>query len=154
MKEEMQNPYPDNNCFFCGSENTHGLNLKFYWDEDEESVSTDYLPAKHFVGQGKILHGGIQMGLLDEIMGWTSYAVSQQMAVTSELSFRFLRPVYLRDAKINVMCRVSSREGSKVNMQATLSDDEGMVCTTAKGTYHILLPDKYGSIITGDANKV
>ena len=153
MKEEIENPYPENNCFFCGSENTHGLHLKFHWDKEKKEVSTEYLPAEHFVGQGNILHGGIQMGLLDEIMGWTSYVVSQQMGVTSELKFKFLQPLYIGEEEIKVTCRVSSQEGPKVNMQATLSDSDGAVCTTATGTYHMLAPDRYKKIITGDANK-
>jgi len=36
---------------------------------EKKEASTEYLPAKHFTGQGNILHGAIQMGLLDEIMG-------------------------------------------------------------------------------------
>ena len=78
MKVEIANPYPDNNCFFCGSDNSEGLKLKFYWDETKQEVYTEYLPAQYFIGQGKILHGGIQMGLLDEIMGWTCYVFTKK----------------------------------------------------------------------------
>ena len=51
MKEEIQNPYPNNNCFFCGSENKKGLNLKFYWDKEKKETSTEYLPAQYFVAR-------------------------------------------------------------------------------------------------------
>ena len=95
MKEKILNPYPDNDCFFCGSENEAGLKLKFHFDSVKTEVYTEYSPAQHFVGQGNILHGGIQMGLLDEIMGWTSYVITQQMAVTADLA-----PLALRLAKI------------------------------------------------------
>ena len=149
MKKEIQNPFPDNNCFFCGSENNEGLKLKFYWDEIKEEAHTEYLPAKHLVGQGKILHGGIQMGLLDEIMGWTSYAFTQEMAVTSGLNIKFLQPVYIGEEKINVTCRVTSREGPKVNMQALLLNSDGEVCTRATGTFHILPTNKYKDLIQG-----
>lgn len=150
MKEEIQNPFPDNNCFFCGSENTEGLQLKFYWDKERKETYTEYLPAQHFVGQGNILHGAIQMGLLDEIMGWTSYAFTQEMAVTSELNVKFLSPAYILGEKINVTCRVMSKEGAKVNMQATLSSSEGIICTTATGAYHILTPNKYKTLVQGN----
>ena len=149
MKEEIQNPFPDNNCFFCGNENDAGLKLKFFWDKVLKETYTEYLPAEHFIGQGSILHGGIQMGLLDEIMGWTSYAFSQEMAVTSGLNIRFLQPAYVCGEKITVTCRVTSREGSKVNMEATLSNNEGEVCTTATGTFHILPAHKYRDLIQG-----
>ena len=149
MKEEIQNPFPDNNCFFCGSENNEGLKLKFYWDKEREETYTEYLPAQRLVGQGNILHGGIQMGLLDEIMGWTNYAYSQEMAVTSGLNIKFLQPTYICGEKITVICRVTSKEGPKVNMQAILSNSDGDICTTATGTFHILPVNKYRDLIQG-----
>jgi len=149
MKKEIQNPFSDNNCFFCGSANQSGLKLKFFWDKEKKETYTDYLPAQHFIGQGNILHGAIQMGLLDEIMGWNSYIVTQEMAVTSDLNIKFLHPTYICGEKINITCRVTSRQGSKLKMQATLSDIEGVVCTIATGVYQILSPDKYKNLIQG-----
>lgn len=37
----------------------------------------------------------------------------------------------------------------KLNMQATLLNIEGIVCTIATGIYHVLPPDKYKDIIQG-----
>ncbi len=150
MKKEIQNPYPDNNCFFCGSENREGLKLKFYWDSEKKEATSEYMPAQHFVGQGKILHGSIQMGLLDEIMGWTSYVFTQEMAVTSGLNIKFIKPTYMLRGKVTLRCRVTSKEGAKVNMQASLSNNKGDVCTTATGTFHILSPEKYRILIEGE----
>ncbi len=149
MKKKIQNPYPDNNCFFCGSENHNGLKLTFYWEEEKKEMTAEYLPAKHFVGQGNILHGGIQMGLLDEIMGWTSYVFSQEMAVTSNLDIKFIRPVYICDKKVHLICRVISKEGAKITMQATLANNDGDACTTATGMFYALSSEKYKDIIQG-----
>ena len=149
MKKKIQNPFPDNNCFFCGRKNEFGLKLLFFWDEKKKEAYTEYLPAPHFVGQGNILHGAIQMGLLDEIMGWTSYVFTQKMAVTSDLNLKFLHPTYIYGKKINVTCRVTSKDGPKVNMKASLSNIKNVVCTAATGTYHILPPDKYKDLIQG-----
>lgn len=147
MKKELNNPYPDNNCFFCGSKNKQGLNLKFYWDKENEEAYTEYLPAKHFVGQGDILHGAIQMGLLDEIMGWTSYITTQHMAVTSWLNVNFKKPVYICNEIIRVTCRVISNESPKITMHATISNNAGDECTTATGIFHILAQEKYQKLI-------
>lgn len=149
MKKKIQNPFSDNNCFFCGSNNKFGLKLKFFWDEEKKETYTEYLPVQHFAGQGNILHGAIQMGLLDEIMGWNSYVFTQEMAVTSDLNIKFLYPAYIRGEKLKITCQVTSRQGLKLNMQATLSNIEGTICTIAKGTYHILPPDKYKDLIQG-----
>jgi acyl-coenzyme A thioesterase PaaI-like protein len=149
VKNEIPNPFSDNNCFFCGSDNQFGLQLKFFWDEEKEEIYIEYLPSRHFIGQGNILHGAVQMGLLDEIMGWNSYIFTKEMAVTSNLNVKFLHPTYINGEKINITCRVISREGSKLSMKATLSNIEGVACTIPTGTYHILAPDKYKDIIQG-----
>lgn len=149
MKKLIADPYPDNSCFFCGRDNKQGLKLKFYWDEKKREVSTEYLPSECFLGQGRILHGGIQMGLLDEIMGWTCYVVTKEMAVTSGLEVRFLMPVYVSGEKIRVTCRVLSRKGAKVKMLAELLNSEKTVCTAAIGTYHVLKKKNYDNIISG-----
>ena len=153
MKEEIINPYPDNNCFFCGSENNIGLKLKFYLDKEKEETYTEYLPDKHFVGQGDILHGAIQMGLLDEIMGWTCYVFTKQMAVTSDISIEFHRPTYICEEKISATCQILSSEGPKVHMSAILLNNAGEKCTTANGTYHILPEEKYCKLIKNPTNK-
>ena len=150
MKKEIENPFSDNNCFFCGSNNQFGLKLNFFWDQEKKETYAEYLPALHFIGQGNILHGAIQMGLLDEIMGWNSYIVTQEMAVTSDLNIKFLHPTYICGEKLIIRCKVTSREGSKLNMQASLSNSENIVCTIATGTYHILPQDKYKNLIQGE----
>ena len=149
MKEKLQNPYPDSNCFFCGSENKIGLKLMFYFDSAKKEVSTEYLPEQQFVGQGNILHGGIQMGILDEIMGWTSYVFTQQMAVTSDLNVKFLRPVYITGESLRISCRVISTQGQKVNMLAKLLDSDGATCTEATGFFLLLSTERYNDLIHG-----
>jgi uncharacterized protein (TIGR00369 family) len=151
MKEKLDNPYPDDNCFFCGSENDSGLKLKFHFDKATKEISTEYLPAQHFAGQGNILHGGIQMGILDEIMGWTTYVHTGEMAVTSNINVNFLSPAYIGNKKLKATCRLSSIEGKKVEMIATLSDGDGKVCTEATGTFHIISADRFEKLIHGNS---
>ena len=87
------------------------------------------------------------MGLLDEIMGWTSYTFTEKMAVTSDINVKFLKPTYIDGEKINITCRVTSREGPKIKMHAKLFNVHGSVCTEAVGSYHILSSEKYREII-------
>lgn len=149
MKKEIKNPFPDNNCFFCGCDNTDGLKLKFYWDQEKKETYTEWLPAAHYAGQGNILHGAFQMGLLDEIMGWAIYACTQEMAVTSDFNVKFLQPTYISEKKVSVTCRVTAKEGPKVNMQATLTNSDGVVCTVATGVFRIISANKYNKLIQG-----
>lgn len=149
MKQEIPNPFSDDNCFFCGANNDQGLKLTFYWDEERKEVSTEYLPEHRFTGQGNILHGAIQMGLIDEIMGWTNFVCTGKMGVTTDLNVKFLSPLYISGNLVRVTCRVIEQEGSRVSMEAILTNRDGVMCTTATGTWRVVSPDKYKALIHG-----
>jgi acyl-coenzyme A thioesterase PaaI-like protein len=83
-------------------------------------------------------------------MGWASYAYSQEMAVTCDISIKFLRPTYISDEKLTVICQIMSKQGPKINMKARLLNKNGEICTKATGTYHILHPVKYNQLIYGN----
>lgn len=100
------------------------------------------------MGLGNILHGGIQAGLFDEIMGWTTHTLTGQMGVTSELNINFLKPVYLGERLI-ISCRIITQENSKVQLEATIKTEEGEVCSQANGTYYLLPQDKFEQLIYG-----
>jgi acyl-coenzyme A thioesterase PaaI-like protein len=148
MKKEIPNLYPDQECLFCGEKNPIGLKLKFYLDEETGEVSTEYLPSRPFVGMGNILHGGIQSGLFDEIMGWTAHNLTGEMGVTSDLEIKFLKPVYL-GKRIRVYCRLASRNGPKVHLDARIEIPDGPVCSVATGTYHLLPRAEFQKLIQG-----
>lgn len=146
MKAEIPNRYPDRECFFCGPDNHIGLHLKFYLDDDTGEVSTNYLPDKPFGGLGDILHGGIQAGLFDEIMGWTAHHLSGQMGVTSEINVRFIAPVYL-GSPVLARCRIAKRSKRKVHLEADISRANGTVCSRATGVYHLLPRDQFDALV-------
>ena len=149
MKSEIPNPYPEQECFFCGEKNPVGLKLRFYLDEETGEVTTEYVPSRRFMGLGNILHGGIQSGLFDEIMGWTAHTLTGRMGVTSELAIKFFRPVYL-GKKLMVSCRITARENAKVHLGAAITTVEGTVCTEATGTYYLLPQDTFEKLIYGE----
>jgi uncharacterized protein (TIGR00369 family) len=146
MKKEIPPPNVDSHCFYCGRANAEGLQLHFFWDDEAAEVFTEYLPSRRFAGQGDVLHGGIQMGLLDEIMGWTSYYHTGEMAVTLNFNMSFIKPAYIGQ-KVTAVCRVLSRKGSNVHLQAELRNDKGVLCSVATGTFHILSVRRYKSLI-------
>jgi uncharacterized protein (TIGR00369 family) len=146
MKKEIPNIYTDQECFFCGSNNPVGLKLRFYLDEDAGEVSTEYKASRLFVGLGNILHGGIQAGLFDEIMGWTAHNILKEMGVTTELTIQFLSPAYV-DTTLRVSCHIISREGPKAHMEARIETLEGTLCSKATGVYHMLPQEKFNKII-------
>jgi len=148
MKIELPNLFPDENCLFCGLGNPVGLKLRFFFDEETKEVSTEYVGVKDFIGLGNVLHGGIQSGIIDEIMGWTTHSLLKRMGVAVKLNLDFLKPVYI-GKKITVFCSIRSIENSKVHLEARVEYNEGDVCTRAQGIYYLLPDDKFNKLIHG-----
>ena len=136
--KEIPNPYRPRTCFFCGADNPIGLKLTFHETEAEPKELICRLnPSSLYAGYGRILHGGIQSGLFDEIMGWSARQLTGQLGVTGSLQIEFLKPLYV-EQEIEVRCRSTSQEGSMVKLSAEITDQEGTVCTRATGAYVIV----------------
>lgn len=146
-RAELEKPYPTDECFGCGRGNPHGLQLRFFRDEERREVSTDYIPERRFAGQGDILHGAIQMGILDELTGWTAVTTTGSMAVTTAMNVRFLRPVYIDGRPVHAACRVVRSDGRDVELAAELIDDDGVVCTTAETTYRLINAERFAALV-------
>jgi acyl-coenzyme A thioesterase PaaI-like protein len=145
--KEIPNPYRPGTCFFCGADNPIGLKLKFHETEAEPKELICRLnPSSLYAGYGRILHGGIQSGLFDEIMGWSTLQLTGHLAVTSSLQVEFLKPLYV-EQEIEVRCRFTSQEGPKVNFSAEITDQEGATCTRATGAYMIVKAERFDSLV-------
>lgn len=148
MKKELPNTYPGQECFFCGEKNPIGLKLHFFYEEATGEVTTEFLPSRVFAGLGNILHGGIQAGLFDEIMGWTTHSLTRKPGVTTDLRLQFIKPVYL-ETPLKVCCRIVSREDNRVNLAAEIRQPAGTVNTSATGTYFLLSQEKFDRLAYG-----
>ena len=138
MKERIHSPFDDGNCFFCGPNNEHGLKLEFYHDKQANEVTCEYTPEQRFQGQGTVFHGGMQMGLLDEIMWWAGYAITgTKEAVTANANFRFLRPVYIGEP-VTITCKVKSHENNSIKLTGAIINKDNKKCTTVRGEYRII----------------
>lgn len=149
MRKQIENPFEDGLCFFCGPDNKSGLQLTFHHDEATNEVSCEYTPEQRFCGQGDVFHGGMQMGLLDEAMWWAGYAVTGiKEAVTVGANFRFLRPVYIGEP-VTVVCRVKSHEGNAIKLTGAIVNRNGKKCTAVKGEYRVITKEQYTSVVSG-----
>jgi len=138
MKQHIPNPFEDGHCFFCGPENQDGLKLEFHHDKEAGEVSCEYIPEQRFQGQGSVLHGGMQMGLLDEAMWWAGCAqTGVKEAVTANANFRFLRPVYIGES-VTITCKVKDFDGNSIKLTGAIVNKDGKKCTTVKGEYRVI----------------
>lgn len=143
----IPNPYRTGKCFFCGEHNPIGLKLTFYETEtDPPELVLQWEASTLYSGFGSILHGGIQSGLFDEIMGWTTHHFTGKMGVTTALQVQFLKPVYV-EQKIEVRRRIEARDGDKIHLAAKISNPSGQTCTTATGTYFLVELAKFEKLV-------
>jgi acyl-coenzyme A thioesterase PaaI-like protein len=143
----IPNPYRTGQCFFCGHLNPIGLKLTFQETETEpREVVTQWQASPMFASFGRILHGGIQSGLFDEIMGWATVQFTQEVGVTTALHIQFVKPVYV-EQEIEVRCRIESQDGPKVNLVAEINNEIGEICTRATGTYLLMDQEKFDHLV-------
>lgn len=143
----LQNPYSGEGCFFCGTDNPIGLQLKFCLDPGPPAeLVCRWLARPAYRGLGKVLHGGIQSGMFDEIMGWTAHRLLGQAAVTTSLQISFHKPVTV-EQELEVRCRLAGQEGPVVHLAAELRDASGRVCAAATGTYHQMSYERFRALM-------
>jgi acyl-CoA thioesterase FadM len=59
------------------------------------------------------------------------------VGLTSALQVRFMSPLYV-EQHIEVRCRLKSKDGSKIDLEAEIRDASGKICTKATGTYVLM----------------
>lgn len=111
----------DRMCFACGKDNPDGLQLDFDFDGDE--VTTSIAFPKKFQGYKDVVHGGLISTVLDEAMV-TLLNKLGHLAVTAELSVRFVRPITVGETII-VRARLLERRGRTFRVKAGASSPDG-----------------------------
>lgn len=143
----IPHPYRNGDCFFCGTNNPAGLKLTFF-ETDAEPIELicRWTPPAMFKGFGQVLHGGIQSGLFDEIMGWTTLHITGKVGVTASLQIQFLKPVFV-EHEIEVRCRIDSIDGDKTRLSAEIRSQNDLLCTRAEGTYILMDRSRFAQIV-------
>ena len=81
----------DRNCFACGTENQHGLQMQFL--SNGEELRSSLLLDPRFRGWSNLIHGGILATILDETMSWTILNLTKRFMLTSGMTVRYRKPV-------------------------------------------------------------
>ncbi len=139
---KLNNPFTPGegfNCFGCNPDNAIGLGLEFY--EDREELVTFWQPGDNYQGYNRILHGGIQATLHDEIASWVVFVKAGTAGFTRNLSVDYLQPAYTGDTRITVRARLISHEAKTAQIESTLFDSRGVACSKGRAEYAVF-PEK------------
>jgi len=127
-------------CFVCGEANPHGLRLRSRLEGGK--VVLEHVTRDADRGWKHIVHGGITMTLLDEVMAWAAIVRSQAPCVAAELTTRLLRPIEV-GARLRVEGEVTGGRPRLLLTAGRVLGEDGQVLATAEGKY-VRMPEGHG----------
>jgi uncharacterized protein (TIGR00369 family) len=123
-------------CFGCSPHNEFGLHLEF-WEDGDEVVSY-WNPRPVLQSYPKVVHGGIQSTLLDEIAGWLVYVKCGTVGVTAEMKVRFKQPLMIDEGQLTIRAKLLEQNSRMAVIQSRLINSSGKVCAEAELRFFLL----------------
>lgn len=126
-------------CFVCGESNPHGLRLRSRVEDGV--VVLRYTTREADRGYLHIVHGGIGMTLLDEVMTWAAIVAAHRVCVAAELTVRLKLPVSVGEM-LTVHGWVSEQRSRIVMTGGAIMNGDGNEVMSASGKYVPMPPDQ------------
>jgi acyl-coenzyme A thioesterase PaaI-like protein len=127
-------------CFGCGEDNPIGAKLNFFKISDE-SVKSNFLVPNTWGGWGKIIHGGLQTVLLDEVSAWVIVALLNDQGLTIKAQIEFLKPLYVEE-EVEIIGSVEKIDNKDITIGSVLRNKKGETCTKGTFVYRKVAMDK------------
>lgn len=126
-------------CFVCGEDNPHGLRLRSRIEGGR--VVIEYETREADLGWKHLVHGGISMTLLDEVMTWAAILAVRRACIAAELTTRLARPIRVPEP-LRVEGWVSAVKGKLILAEAHILGRDGHPSATARGKYVAMAGDQ------------
>ncbi len=131
----------DKECFGCGPDNPHGLQMRF--ESDGTRLRSKVTLEKRFRGWSNLVHGGILSTILDETMGWTVICLTKKLMLTKGMRVNFFKPVRLGMKVIAtgyIRKRISER---KIEVVAEITNEQGELCASSSGEFALFSREQF-----------
>lgn len=119
-------------CFVCGQDNPHGLHLRSRIENGR--VLLDYTPREADLGYKHIVHGGIAITLLDEVMTWAAIVAARRVCVAAELTTRLKKPIQVGQP-LRVEGWVTRPSSRLILTEGVILGSDGEPVLAAEGKY-------------------
>jgi acyl-coenzyme A thioesterase PaaI-like protein len=124
---------PFHHCFGCGAGHPTGLRVRCY-RTDDGVIAPVFVPGQ-YAGPPGAAHGGIVAAYLDEICAAAVLRATGKMAVTGELTVRYVAPVPVERPVVGRGVLIADH-GRYVDVEARLEGfPAGRLLATAKGRF-------------------
>lgn len=136
-RKKIRNPFNAdlNKCFGCSTTNPAGLKLTF--EEEDGRLFASWDPEPQFQGYVNVLHGGIIATLLDEVGAWCIYVTAGTSGVTSSMTVRYLKPVYISKGTVRIEAELVGLSEKSGLYRCRLFDGDGRQCAEADIDYFL-----------------
>ena len=122
-------------CFACGTNNSHGLHMKFYSDTCKYLTSSLKLEER-FKGWDQLIHGGIISTIFDELMAWTVIYVTKNIMLTKSITTNYYNKVNT-NTEIQAFAWIEEIKSKEVILKSELYNDKNNLCAQATGVYAV-----------------
>jgi uncharacterized protein (TIGR00369 family) len=122
-------------CFVCGPDNECGLKSTFRTLETGE-VEGVFTPDVKHSGYEGVIHGGIIMGFLDEVLGRLAFARGR-LFLTHTLEVTF-RKASAPGKRLKAVAKEEDWSKRRFKATGTVTDEDGDVVATARGTFLVM----------------
>lgn len=120
-------------CFVCGEDNPHGLRSRSRVEGDR--VVLRYTTREADLGWRHLVHGGLSMTLIDEVMTWAAILSLQQAVVAAEITVRLRQPIQTGQA-IRAEGWTNDTRWSRLALaEGRIVDEAGTVLASGTGKY-------------------
>lgn len=126
-------------CFVCGENNPHGLQLRSRLENGR--VVLNYTTREVDLGYRNIVHGGIAMALLDEVMTWACIVAARGLCVAAEMTTRLKEAIEVGQS-LRVEGEVTEQKPRLLFTKASILNDQGKKLASAVGKYVPMPRDK------------
>lgn len=119
-------------CFVCGTDNSKGLGIRWFADE-EGTITTEVTLTISEQGPPGHAHGGALAAILDEIMGTAAWHAGF-MVLAANINIDFRLPVPL-GVELKVQGVVTGHDGRKVFTRSELYLPDCRIAVIGKGIF-------------------
>ena len=128
---KLENLEDNKGCFVCGLDNPEGLRLQFRSLDGGKKVETTFIPGPKYQGWKNVVHGGIILTLLDEVMAKAAQ-YSGFHVLTGAIEARFKTPAIILEP-LRLEAEIESVKKKVVYAKATAYKEDGTIVAQAKG---------------------
>lgn len=134
----------DKECFACGPENSHGLQMKF--ETNGEKLRSLVKVPEHLRGWSNLVHGGIISTMIDEAMSWSAIYLHKRFILTKSMNINFKKPVIIEKELKVYGYLLEKKSDRQVVMAAEIVDEAGDICASGTGEFVLFTADQFAEM--------